>query len=119
MTSVLAFALPPEACAKLKALCGGLGITVIPVSPTQYGHTLSELLSGRAPLGGLACAELPEPMLVMDGFGDEQFDLFLKSLKFFGVTVPLKAVLTPYNASWTPAQLFKALCDERNAMRAK
>lgn len=66
----------------------------------------------RAP----ASYQLPEVM-IFSGFPDGHLDEFLGAYRKEGIRpVPLKAVVTPYNFSWTLYQLVQELAREHMAM---
>ena len=62
--------------------------------------------------------EITEPMLVFVSLAGERFDRVLASLRAGGVSLPNKAVLTPTNCQWTPAELFAELQQERASIAA-
>ena len=50
----------------------------------------------------------------------DDLDQFLSGYASAGIEkVPLKAILTPHNISWTPEQLFDELMAEHKAMTQK
>lgn len=64
-------------------------------------------------------SDLPESMMVFCGCPDSLLDILLADLRQSGVRVSLKAVLTPYNQSWTTLELYRELHQERQAFLEK
>lgn len=63
---------------------------------------------------------LAEEMLVMQGFGQQMLDDFLRFFKREQLRrVELKAVLTPTNAAWSAAELCRHMTLERDAMQKR
>ncbi len=106
------------------------GIRVIEARPDDYARPLREIFgipwfgveekpdSGAE---GQKHATAPEyhrdEMLIMCAFTREMLDGFLKFFKEKGLEpVALKAMLTPVNMNWTPAQLHEALAEEHRMM---
>lgn len=62
--------------------------------------------------------ELTRQAMVMYGFTQKRLDEFLRSMRRAGLPViPLKAVITPYNAGWTFRALYEELEREEAAFR--
>lgn len=100
-----------------------LKLRVRDVPQERMGRTLGELCGPNA--GAQAAPEPPEgaqtpgeAMLVMAHFPPPVMDAFLRAVRSMGVRAPLKAVLTPTNAAWTPARLCAELRREREAIAA-
>lgn len=62
---------------------------------------------------------IEEEMMVICGFGEEDFDRLLKVLRRNGLNVSLKAVLTEQNAVWNARQLYGEISLEREYMTRK
>ena len=59
-----------------------------------------------------------EEMLVMAGFDQDRLNAFLRFFKERNIRrVELKAVLTPSNAAWDAASLYRHMSQERDALR--
>lgn len=56
---------------------------------------------------------LPEEMMIFCGLEEAQLDRALGMLRKNGLSVSLKAVMTPHNMRWTLAELYRELCAER------
>ena len=115
---ILAFNLSDARLAKLRFLCMKLGVLVKPVPAEDFAQPI-------AALAGLA--ERSEAIEATEAFADEmivfchmtnvQLNNFLKTAKQQRVPAfPLKAILTPTNAAWTPAALCAELKQEREAI---
>ena len=56
-------------------------------------------------------------ILVFVAFSEEKLDLFLRAYRQAGIApIPLKAVLTPHNCSWSVYELTQELMREHIAM---
>ena len=97
---------------RLSFLASSLGIAFKTPPADGAGWTLG-MLCGLDPAAGRAeMAAIPGEMLVMANLTDGQMDRLLRTLRESGCSVPLKAVLTPYNRFWTPRQLYRELMKE-------
>lgn len=117
MSTLLLFNLTPRKRSALQIIALRCGCRVKPVPPEQTGATLSELLAGENAVWPSPESAVGE-MLVMADLSERQMDLVLTQLRRNKVEIPLKAVLTPTNADWTAAALYKELCRERDAFAA-
>lgn len=103
---------------ELQKLSEMLGIGFIPVSAMQAGQQIGFLLGlkgffeKKLPPFAMPPA-VPEEMLVISGMTGERMDSFLAMLRGSSLSVPLKAVVTPYNVGWSLADLGRELCAER------
>ena len=62
-------------------------------------------------------ADLPE-FIIFQGFDDDSLQEYLKAYRETGLEkIPLKAVLTPYNMSWTLKELIEQLKEESRSGR--
>lgn len=61
---------------------------------------------------------LSRQMMVLYGFTNERLDEFLRNMRRAGIPrIALKAIVTPYNVSWTFRQLYEELEREEAAYR--
>ena len=116
---VLLYGLPKETPADSAAreILAALGVAATEVAPYQllqqvgvlagYEGEEAQLYFGRAP---------QEPVLVMAGFSSAQLDGLLAALRRAGIVIPLKAVLTEHNRSWSLLALIEELQREHAAM---
>ena len=115
MPALLLFNIAPQKRAALQVIALRCGCRMQAVPPEQFGATLEQLLSGRAE--DAAPAEpFADELLVMAGLNERRLDTVLSELRRRRVHIPLKAVLTPTNAAWTPGELYAELCRERDAI---
>ncbi len=119
--TILTFNFTDGRLSKLRFLCMKLGVLVKPVPAEDWRHPLSVLCGMSAPADSAAESAPAEPfadeLLVfcqMDNAAVGRFLQTAKQLRF--APVALKAVLTPTNAAWTPAQLHRELSAERAAI---
>ena len=116
MPILLTFNLSPEKRAAVVA-AAPFACRCIAVTPESFGAALGDLTEARRFFAPVA-APFTEELLVMAGLNDKQLDALLLALRRKGVTLPLKAVLTPTNARWTAQALYEELCRERAAFAA-
>ena len=116
---VLAFNLKDGDLMRIRALSQPLGLQVKAVPPESFATPIGAMLGlpvapSRAPVesGGFS-----DPMLLMCGLDESRFNGFLRLMKGPGLPrVPLKAVLTPTNVSWSSSQLRDELVREHEAV---
>lgn len=105
---------------KLDVICASLRIQPRHVPKAVLTLPLGALLKSpvdAAPTES-AAAGFEEPMLVMCGFEEAQFNAFLQALRYSGLPrIDLKAVLTPTNIGWTPVRLRDELLREHAEMQ--
>ena len=63
-----------------------------------------------------ASAPMTQPMLVFCGLSNRMLDSFLADMKARKIRVPIKAVLTEHNVSWTLRALYGELRGEHAAL---
>ena len=106
---------------RMERLAKKLGAGFRAVYPIQTGQQVGFLagLSGYAEKK-LSLLELPprieEEMLILNGFAGKKLDALLAALREEKLTVPLKAVVTEHNVSWTLAALYAEIVEERAEM---
>lgn len=116
--TILAFNLTDARLAKLRFLCMKLGLLAKVIPQEDFTQPLSAL-AGLAERD--AAAEAPEAftdeMIVFCQMTNAQINRFIQTAKQQRIPpFPLKAILTPTNAAWTPAQLCRELQEERAAI---
>ena len=115
--TILTFNLSETRLSKLRFLCMKLGLMVKPVPAEDCCQPISALCGLSDPADAAPAEAFPEEMLVfchMDNAAVNRFLQTAKQMRF--APVALKAILTPTNAAWTPAQLCAELKDERAAV---
>ena len=126
---ILAFNLQLVKRVVTKKMCDEIGARLTVVDPSRADLTLVELvlramagenLNEAAEEASQAPDGKNEPfrgeLMVFCGFSSEDLDRFIQGYKVTGVPrVELKAVLTQYNADWTPVKLFEELTKEKEA----
>lgn len=117
---ILAFNIPPEKLGRLRLLVARIKARLRPVGPDEHQRKLADIIASpvAAAQGDAVPADagFGDEMLVMAGLTGAQMNLFLGDFKRFGIPpIPLKAVLTVTNAEWTPVELHRELCAEREA----
>ena len=115
--TILTFNLTDARLSKLRFLCMKLGLMVKPVPAEDCCQPISALCGLSDPADAAPAEAFPEEMLVfchMDNAAVNRFLQTAKQMRF--APVALKAILTPTNAEWTPAQLCAELRQERQAV---
>lgn len=115
--TILTFNLTDARLSKLRFLCMKLGLAVKPVPAEDCCQPISALCGLSDPADAAPAESFSEEMLVfchMDNAAVNRFLQTAKQMRF--APVALKAILTPTNAAWTPAQLCAELRDERAAV---
>ncbi len=116
---VLLYGLPRDTHAggAARAVFTGLGATVREVAPEQLLCPVGALAGCGGPFGPRFFGKAPEePGLVMAGFSRAMLDAALGALRKSGVSIPLKAMLTPHNQDWSMLELIGELRREHAAM---
>jgi len=113
---LLCFNLPLTRMLPVSSIAAELGITVKAVPSADLNRPVG-MLAGLSGYTAGKAAPFSDEMIVFAFFPDALLDRFLAAYKKTGMTpVDLKAVLTPANASWLPAQLNAELKKEHAAM---
>lgn len=115
---ILAFNISPEKLGRMRMLCARVKARLRAVNKDEYALTLGQLVAGEAAAQDTVAPDdaFNDEVLVIAGLSGAQFNLFLHDFKRFGIPpIQLKAMLTATNADWTPVQLHKELCAEREA----
>lgn len=100
---------------RIKNLCRKLNITYREVALDEQGRRLAYLLGDTDDTADTACEPFTDEMLVFaDLYG--MLDIFLAQLRRMKIVVPLKAVRTDTNVSFTSRELYDELCAERAAI---
>ena len=116
--TLLTVNLPPQKETSLRVLAVRLGLQVKSVPAQQAGHTLTQLLFGLTDPSIPATPDFTGELLLMAGLTGKTMDLLLQGLRRQRANIPLKAVLTETNTSWSLVQLHQELCRERDAFAA-
>ena len=137
MKKILLFHMNMPRIAEISAVCRGMGIDAQPVAPSEYGQPLGTLAGmilpeGMGMPGGMGMPTPPpdkiripgsgitSEMLVFAGMDQPEVFAFLQALREAGIgPVALKAMVTPFNACWSPEALFQELEKEHAAMTKK
>ena len=115
--TILTFNLTDARLSKLRFLCMKLGLTVKPVPAEDCCQPISALCGLTDPAEATPAEAFPEEMLIFCHMDNAQVNRLLQTARQMRFApVALKAILTPTNAAWTPAQLCAELRDERAAV---
>jgi len=114
--TILTFNLNDARLSKLRFICMKLGVLVKDVPAADWGQPIGALC-GLTDRMEAEAAAFPEEMLVFCHMDNTAVNRFLQTAKQMRYApVALKAILTPTNAEWTPAQLCEELKQERQAV---
>ena len=102
-------------------LCKDLGIDVSVASEADLSRTIGQIAGIQAAPGYTSKPGRPVPfheeMMVFCGLDPDQLDQFLTKYRQREISpIALKAVLTPYNARWTPGRLCVELKKEQHSL---
>ena len=106
----------------IRSLCEKSGYFCREIQNADMNKTILELITGRVvPAAGRAAAPplyfLPE-LLLFQGLTDREVHQFLDAYRAEGIPrVDLKAMVTPYNITWTLYELAEHLKEEHESMR--
>lgn len=104
---------------KLKSVLLRLGMRIKTIDPAQYNQPINALVSASTPAVPVATTEqtpFTDEMMVMVGLTNARLDVFLKALRKEGIRIPLKAILTPQNGTWSSYALHDELVREHQKM---
>lgn len=119
MEKILYYAAQKEDRAKMLSACmTALGMEFVEIQPVECGQQLGFLAGEkgfeRKQLSLFALPPLiPEELMIFCGLSGGRLESVLTMLRGSGLSVSLKAVMTPYNMRWTLDRLYQELCAER------
>ena len=116
MSMVLIYNLNPAKDAKLKMLCRKLNIGSRTVDKSEYGYKLGYLIGVSDDSSIQEGADFDDEMLYISGLQGGMLNLFIDQIRRNKIIVPLKAIHTPTNESFTSHELYRELCAEREAI---
>ncbi len=117
---ILCFGIADYEGDRLEKLCRKFGSGMKKAALREHSLPIAALAAGLPVQSAYGGAPLPETMLVFINFPEGMLDVFLSEMKKYRIADrSLKAILTPYNAAWTPERLYKELCRERIAFAQK
>ena len=117
---VLTYVPDGAAAEGLSAELQGMRLEERRISAEELGQTVGYLagLSGyEEKTKAEAAPSLGEGMMVMCGLSEARMDALLRALREGNVRIPLKAVITPTNQSWSFGKLAEELAKERQAIQ--
>ena len=100
----------------VRGILKSMGAEAVSVSRTQLNEkagVLAGLVKEQESVQSFEGIGYDKPFMMISGMDDASLDLFLAAMREAGVFVPLKAVLTPYNAGWTLRELMDEISRER------
>ena len=108
-----------EKAERIAALAASMGIRVRRIRPDEQGETLSSLCGPEQKRTAEQKTHPAGEMMVMAFFDGKRLDAWLEALRLRRLSVPLKAVLTSVNRTWTWQRLFRELQMEAFMMGGK
>lgn len=107
--------------AQVRKLAEVLKMEWISVSPFETSQTVGYLTrtQGYAKIPVTLAAmppQIPEDILLFCDLNEKKLDHVLAVIRNSGVSIGLKAVVTPHNIRWTLADLYRELVEERRMM---
>ena len=116
MADILTFGLKKEKRSAVCTVAEKIGANVTDVARRDYGQKIGALAGIQGFSKERKSYDGPDfaaEMIVFSGMNPQQVDAFLAEYKSTGEQpVPLKAIITPYNVSWTADALFRDLMKE-------
>ncbi|HIZ47150.1 MAG TPA: DUF3783 domain-containing protein [Candidatus Gemmiger excrementavium] len=106
--------------AALRRAAGDAHLTLRPVGNGDLGATVGDLCAGKPTPAAAPLIAVPDrPALILSGLSHQTGELgaFLDQLQAAGVTLPLRAMVTPTSKGWTLAQLLLELNSEHDAVQ--
>ncbi len=93
-------------------------LTIRPMDERMLGATIGDLCAGRAVPGEAVAAPTDRAAMIVSGLRRDNGDLnaFLDQIKAEGVSIPLRAMVTPTSRGWTLGQLLGELGAEHDAL---
>lgn len=115
MAKILLFGVSTQKDRAVRVAAEKIGVDVTAVNRRDYGQKIGTLaeISGFHKNGKYITVLICNGMLVFSGMDSQQVDAFLAEYKATGLPpVALKAIVTPYNVSWTADALLRELMKE-------
>ena len=104
---------------RISKLCEKCGYSCCQIQNADVNRTILELISGQSAGKKVSAPQLyflPE-MMIFQGLADKEVHRFLEMYRAEGLpTVDLKAVVTPWNLTWTLYELAEHLKEEHQSM---
>lgn len=121
MAEILLFGLKKEKYPAVFAAAKKAGVHVTTVIRKDYGQKIGALAGIQGFSKERKSYDGPDfaaEMIVFSGMNPQQVDMFLAEYKATGEQpIALKAIITPYNVSWTADALFRELMKEHFQLR--
>ncbi len=98
-------------------LCAAQGVRAVRVAPGEQGKAIGALLGLPMPTRPQSGpGTVPGELMVLSGFSSRTLDAFLDAFPAAGVpSIPMKAVTTAQNLTWSGVELYGELWKERQA----
>ncbi len=111
MEQVLVYTRDKEKAGTIEALCSSLSIGFRRLTFGDLRFSVASVISGdyKLPLGAappLSALYVQPELMLFNGLKDRTLNAFLKEYRQENIApIPLKAVVTPFNCSWTLLEL--------------
>lgn len=117
MPEILLYNIEPKKSAGIKLLCSTFAIGYREIDPADFGRPIGALLGLSDSSGIQPDAAFDEELLYFVDIDGGLLDILLFQLRKRKLTVPLKAVKTDTNITFTSWELYRELSAEREAIR--
>ena len=104
----------------LSELVVRLGVKVVSVPAEAFSQPIAVVASGLSiDANPLVAPTFKESVAVFVSMPDVMLDVVLSAMREKGIRISLKAILTPYNASWDANTLYAELLRDRAEIKNK
>ena len=117
MPEVFMYNIENKKAAGIKLLCSTLGFGYREVDPADFGRPIAVLLGLSDSADCQPDAAFEDEMLYFSDIDSGMLDILLFQLRKRKLTVPLKAMRTDTNITFTSFELYRELSAEREAIR--
>lgn len=113
------YCIDDEKAAVIEKVFAPMGISVKSVDKDEYNMPLSALVFGicKANEQNDTADTIDEAMMILHGLDRNLLDKAVTALRKNDLIIPLKAITTPTNLSWSSVKVFDNLKAEREAFR--
>lgn len=113
------YCIDSDKSAVIEKVFAPMGISVKAVGEDEYHKPLSALVFGIGKEAEPAerAGTIDEPMMILHGLDRNLLDKAVTALRKNDVIIPLKAITTPTNLSWSSVKVFQNLKEEHKAFK--
>ena len=113
------YCIDSDKAATIEKIFSPMGISVKSVVEDDYHKPLSALVFaiGKSAEPAESADTIDEPMMILHGLDRNLLDKAVTALRKNDVIIPLKAITTPTNLSWSSVKVFQNLKEEHEAFK--